>query len=289
MEEIKKAGKIAAECLEYGSGLIKPGRNTLEILDKIEEEIYKKNGKPAFPAQISINNVAAHCIPDCIIKKEDVVKLDVGVHYNGMIGDNARTIVFIDEHRKLVEAAEKALDEALKSVKPGVKVCQIGRVIDETISGYGYKSVRNLSGHLLEKYEQHAGLTIPNYDNKDNSKLEPGMLIAIEPFATNGAGLIEDRKDSGIYKVMNVRNVRENSAREVLKYIIKEYQTLPFAKRWLVKKFPEFKVNLALRLLKKDNVLQEYSQLWEKGDGLVSQAEHTVLVDDESIITTKIR
>ena len=48
---------------------------------------------------------------------------------------------------------------------------------------------------MLEKYEQHAGLTIPNYDNKDNSKLEPGVLIAIEPFATNGAGLIEDKKD----------------------------------------------------------------------------------------------
>ena len=290
INDIKKAGRIAAEALEFGLGLIKPGKNALEILDKIEYEIFKRDGKPAFPAQISINNIAAHCIPDneYILRKEDVVKLDVGVHVNGAIGDNAKTIVFNDENKKIVEAAENGLKEALKIVKPGIKLWEIGEVIEGGIKQQGFKSVRNLSGHLLDRYEQHAGLTIPNYNNKDNRELEEGMLIAVEPFATDGIGLIEDKKDSGIYKVENLKNIRDGNARDVLKYITAEFNTLPFAKRWLVKKFPEYKVSFALRLLKQEGILHEYKQLWEKENGLVSQAEHTILVGEPCVVTTKV-
>ena len=290
MNDVKKAGKIAAEVLDYGCSLVKPGVNALEVLDKIELEIAKKNAKPAFPAQISINNVAAHCIPEdkVVFRKEDVVKLDVVVHINGHIGDNARTIAFTDENKKLVEASEKALEEALKIIKPGARLCEVGGLIENIIKSYGFNSVRNLSGHLLGEYEQHAGLTIPNFDNNDNRKLEKGMVIAVEPFATTGVGLIEERTDSGIYVLSRMKNIRDNNSREVLKFIFEEYKTLPFAKRWLPKKFPEFKVNFALRLLKREGIIQEYQQLWEKSNGLVSQAEHTVIVDEPCIITTKI-
>ncbi len=289
INDIKKAGRIAAEALEFGCGLIKEGKNALEVLDRVEENIFKKGGKPAFPAQISVNNVAAHCIPDAdyFFKKEDIVKLDVGVHVNGWIGDNAKTIVFSDDNRKIVEAAEDGLKEALKMIKPGVKLWEIGGVIEEAIKQHGYKSVRNLSGHLLDRYEQHAGLTIPNYNNKDDRELEEGMLVAVEPFATEGIGLIEDKKDSGIYKVENLKNIRDSNARDVLKHITAEFSTLPFAKRWLVKIFPEYKVSFALRLLKQEGILHEYKQLWEKANGLVSQAEHTILVGEPCIITTK--
>lgn len=289
MNDAEKAGKIAAEALEHGCSLIHPGGNALEILDKIEEFIAKEGGKLAFPAQISINHVAAHCIPDAalVLQKDDVVKLDVGVHVNGFIGDNARTIVFSSEHQKLVEAAEAGLRAALDVVKQGITLGKIGGAIEDAIKQRGFKPIRNLSGHLLGEYEQHAGLTIPNYDDGDTTRLEEGMLIAIEPFATDGVGMIEERKDSGIYKVEQVKNVRDASAREMLQFILKEYQTLPFAKRWLLKKFPAVQVEFGLRMLKRDGILHEYQQLWEKASGLVSQAEHTVLVGEPCVVTTK--
>ena len=289
MNDQEKAGKIARECLEYGCSLIKPGKNALEILDKVEEKIYASGGRPAFPAQISINNIAAHCVPgkDVKFNEDDVVKLDVGVHVNGLIGDNAKTIIFNNKNKKLVEASEKALEEALKIIKPGVKLYEIGEVIDNTIKKHGFQTVKNLSGHLVEEYEQHAGLTIPNYNNKDKTELKKGMAVAIEPFATTGIGLVEDGKNSEIYKVIGLKNTRDKNARLVLQFITKEYKTLPFAKRWVVKEFGEFKANFALRLLLREGILHEYKHLVEQENGLVSQAEHTVIVDNPLKIITK--
>jgi len=96
--------------------------------------------------------------------------------------------------------------------------------------------VINLSGHQIEQYELHAGLTIPNIDNKQKDKLEKG-LYAIEPFATTRNGKVHDGKPSGIYVLINEKNIRSSIAREVLKFISKEYKTIPFCSRWLVKKF----------------------------------------------------
>ena len=289
MDDQEKAGNIARECLEYGCSLIKPNVNALEVLDKIEKKIYELGGRPAFPAQISINHVAAHCIPDkdVVFKEDDVVKLDVGVHVKGKIGDNARTIIFNAKHKKLIEASRAALDAALNIIKPGITLAKIGSVIDAAITARGFQTVKNLSGHLLEEYEQHAGLTIPNFDNQDTTELEEGMVVAIEPFATTGNGMVEDGKDSGIYKVMDVKNIRDASSRQILQHILEEYKTLPFAKRWLLKKFSEFKVSFALRTLKREGILHEYKQLVEVSKGLVSQAEHTVIVGNSCKIITK--
>ena len=113
------------------------------------------------------------------------------------------------------------------------------------------------------------------------------MIIAIEPFATTGIGLIEEGKESGIFRLEKVKNVRTDISREILNFIIEEYRTLPFTKRWLLKKFPEFKVNFALNNLQKEGILDQYKQLLERGKGLVSQAEHTLLIDDKIKILTK--
>ncbi|MEK6841108.1 MAG: type II methionyl aminopeptidase, partial [Nanoarchaeota archaeon] len=92
---------------------------------------------------------------------------------------------------------------------------------------------------------------------------------------------------SNIYKIVNIKQVRNDLTREILKFILQEYNTLPFAKRWLLKKFPSFKVNFALRMLEKDNILHHYPQLLEKSHGLVSQHEYTLLVKDQPKILTK--
>ena len=285
MEDMKdwvKAGKISAQALDYGCSLVKDGVSLIEVTEKVEDKIEKLGGKCAFPAQFSINDIAAHYtafIEDkTVFKKGDLVKVDVGVHVNGAIGDNART-VDLGNNKKIVDASLDALNEAIKIVKEGTKLREIGKAIEKSIASKKLNPIKNLSGHLIERYTEHAGFNVPNYDNKDETMLEEGMVIAIEPFATNGVGMILDGKKSSIYAVINESNVRDQITRDVLKFIKEEYRTLPFCKRQLVRQFPEFKVNFAIRNLTKYEVIREYSHLPEKGKGFVSQAEHTVLIE----------
>lgn len=290
MKELEKAGKIASEALTFGKSLVKINADIKGVTDKVEKKIEELGGKPAFPVTVSINEVAAHALPksDDVFKQGDLIKLDVGVHIDGYIADNALTID-LGNNKQLVEASEKALEEAIKKVKVGVKINEIGKVIESTIKSYGFNPIKNLSGHQIERYEEHAknGISIPNYDNKDETKLEKGMVIAIEPFATDGPGLVEEGRDSGIYEVIQIKNVRSTITREILAYILENYQTLPFSKQWLIKNFPEFKVNFSIRMLEQDGIIYHHKQLVEKGKSKVSQAEHTLLVDDEIKVITK--
>ncbi|MBU2634341.1 MAG: type II methionyl aminopeptidase [Nanoarchaeota archaeon] len=289
MDDWEKAGKITGEVLNYGKGLIKIDANVLEVVEEIEKKIFDLNAKPAFPTQVSINEAAAHCIPlnnDLKFKENDLVKLDVGVHVNGKIGDSALS-VDLGGNKDLIKASEDALNEAIKVVKIGVKINKIGEVIEETIKNKGFKVIKNLSGHEIKEYEEHSGLTIPNFDDKSDIKLKKGQVIAIEPFATTGSGYVEDGKESGIYKILNVKQVRNEMTRDVLKYIAEEYNTLPFSKNWLVKKFSPFKAGFALRIMERENILHHYKQLIEKSKEKVSQSEHTLLVDDEVKVLTK--
>ncbi len=289
MDSWEKAGRISAEVLEYGSKLIEIGGSAIEVLDKIEAKIYELGGKPAFPAQISINDLAAHVIPEnnVVFKENDIVKLDIGAHVDGHVADNAKTID-LGNNEDLVKASKLALNEAIKVIKPGAKLYEIGSVVEKTITEFGFKPIKNLFGHGIDIYELHARYSIPNFDNKNKSELKEGQIIAIEPFATNGIGMIKDGKLSGIYNVTNIKQVRDNNTREILKFILENYNMLPFAKRWLLKKFPEFKVSFALRTLEKESIVYHYPQLPEVSQGLVSQHEFTVLVKDKPKILTKV-
>jgi len=291
IEELKKAGKIAAESLDFGKTLIKENADVKEIIEKIEAKIISLKGLPAFPVQISINETAAHFIPSTklMLKESDLVKLDVGVHINGFIADTAATIeVKTKDFSNIIKAAEEALNNAIKLIKPGTKICEIGRVIEENIKKYNLNSIKNLSGHSIGQYNTHAGLTIPNYDNKNNEELKNGDLIAIEPFVTNGTGFVEESKPSGVYALVEKRPVRDKNTRFILDFIENEYQTLPFSKYWLIKKFGQFKTEFALNQLEREKIIYSYPQLIERSKGIVSQAEHTIYVNDKSIVTTKI-
>ena len=291
MENWIKAGKIASEAREYSSALIKENASVLEITEKIESFILKK-ASLAFPVQISINNIAAHqtAIPNdsLLLKKSDLVKIDIGISVDGYIGDTAKTFeISTTNNKKLIEASEKALQEAIKICSPDIEIYKIGKLISETIESYGFTSVKNLSGHGIDKYAIHSGLNIPNYDNNDRRKLAKNMIIAIEPFATNGLGHVKDGKPSTIYKINQVKNIRDANSRKILDYILKNYKTLPFSKRDLIKKFNPLIVNLSLNNLEKQGILYQYPMLIERQDSLVSQAEHTLLIDNEIKILTK--
>ena len=294
LNDWKKAGEIAAETRDYGKSLLEKGfsekLSLLDVTEKIEARIFQLKGKPAFPVQISLNNTAAHYnafVDDKTIIKDDVVKLDIGVHVNGAIGDTAVTVCLNKEHDELVKASEKALENALKIIKPGLKLWKIGEEIENTILSLGFKPVKNLTGHSIELYNEHAGLTIPNFNNHDDTKLKENEVIAIEPFATTGVGFIDEKKNYEIYKVISDHQTRDAISRSILMFMNENYNGLPFSKRWLVKKFKPFEVNFALNNLIREGIVMEYKHLVEKSNGTVSQSEHSVLVKDKPIILTK--
>ena len=287
-QKILQAGKISSEVKKYARSFIKKDMPLLEIAEKIENKIIELGGKMAFPTNLSINNIAAHYTPSYDDKSlaHGLLKIDLGVHIDGWIADTAFSMDLEDseENKKLIQASKKALENAIKIAKENVSVGKIGQVVQETIESYGFSSVINLSGHQIEQYELHAGLTIPNIDNKQKDKLEKG-LYAIEPFATTRNGKVHDGKPSGIYVLINEKNIRSSIAREVLKFISKEYKTIPFCSRWLVKKFGT-KALFELKQLEDNGNLHHFAQLVEKQGSKVAQTEQTILIDDKEVIVT---
>jgi len=282
MEDYLKSGEICKKAREFGISLLKEGTKFIDIAEKVEDKIIELGGKPAFPVDVGINYLAAHDSPtfndERILHKGDVVKLDIGVHVNGAVTDTALTLE-IGSHiyEKLIKSAEEALKRALELVLPGVEICQIGKVINETIQSYGFTPIVNLSGHRVDKYEVHAPPSIPNYDNGDRTLLKEGQVFAIEPFATDGGGKVIEGKPAGIYEIVNVKNVRDSTTRKVLEFITENYKTLPFSERWLIKQFG-YKVKLSLLLLERAGIIKQYNLLPEKDRGQVAQAERTVII-----------
>jgi methionyl aminopeptidase len=291
MDDFLKAGKITKHALEFARKTIREGVNIYEFVKSIEDRIHRLGGGLAFPVNISINEDAAHDTADYkgdkVFTAGQLVKVDIGAQVNGYIGDSAFTKeIRTKKYTKLIKASEEALKEALKIIKPGVKLYEIGIIIEEVINSYGYKPIMNLGGHGLEKYNLHAGLFIPNYNNHDRKELKNNQMIAVEPFATTGKGKVSNTSIVKIHSFQKDKPVRSISARKLQNYIQKEFHTLPFAEHHLYNKFKPIEVKLGLKELIKSGCLKSYPVLKEVSDGLVSQAEHSVLVKDEPVITT---
>jgi len=293
IEKYEKACRIAFEVLQETKPLIKPGAKLLEIAEAAEAKIREKGAKPAFPANISINEVAAHFTPEkdstAVIGEKDIVKLDVGVHVDGFIGDNALTVDLSNENGKLVEAAEKALDAAICAIRSGARIGDVGAEVESAIKGYGFKPIENLTGHSLAEYELHAGVEVPNIGNKDPTQLSEGMVVAIEPFATNGEGRVSESPEAEIFSFSEKLPVRMRESRRLLNYAEENFRTLPFAERWLYKDFgSKLLLHAALKELVFSTALKQYPVLKESGRGLVSQAEATMVVEkDAARVLTK--
>ncbi len=291
-EDIDKwrlAGRISAQALEHGISLIRKGGSLLEVCDAVDKKIFELGAKPSFPSQISINDIAAHFCPDSDDQTtfdSQVAKLDVGASVDGYLGDTAATVDLSGNNNNLVKASREALDNAIKVVRPGVSVREVGAVIQDVIAGYGFNPVVNLSGHGLGMFQIHTQPTVPNFDNGDATRLVDGQVIAIEPFATSGSGAIYESSNPTVFMEISKKPIRSSDARLILSEI-QSYGGLPFTKRWLTRKFPAFKVSLALKQMINEGMIQAFPPLIEKGHGLVSQAEHTILVKDKPEILTK--
>ncbi|HEU4468709.1 MAG TPA: type II methionyl aminopeptidase [Nitrososphaeraceae archaeon] len=291
-ENYIKAGKIASEVREYARTQDHTGRTLSEICNDVENEIIKKGGEPAFPVNVSLNDIAAHytAVPNdpTVVKNTDVLKIDVGVHIDGYIADTAVTVSFDSKYQDLIDIAQRALDEAIGIARSNTRVSDIGRIIEKTITKYGCKPIQNLSGHSLERYTIHAGQSIPNIWTIGHSfNLSVNNVYAIEPFVTtkDGQGVVYEGKVKNIFGITSRKRTKDRRADEFLEYLWNKFKTLPFALRWVVKDYEEKEaLSLLETLLKKKNV-HAYPILVEGSNRIVAQAEHTIIPQESNTIT----
>jgi methionyl aminopeptidase len=280
----QKAGKIAAVVREDARKKYHIGSTLFQICESIESEIRKRGAAPAFPVNVSLNDIAAHYTaePDdnIAVNDTDVLKIDIGVHVQGYIADTAVTVCYDPKYDTLVRSAEMALSEAIRVAKANTKASDIGRVIETTISKQGFRPIQNLSGHSLEQYTIHAGRSIPNIWTIGSSfNLAPNQAYAIEPFVTtkDGQGVVHEGKIRNIFGITSRKPTKDKEVDEFLADVWNRFKTLPFALRWLLDKYEEKKARQYIEILIKRRNVHAYPILVEGNGKIVAQAEHTFI------------
>jgi methionyl aminopeptidase len=284
-----KAGKIASEQREKTRRKDHVGSTLLMICESIEREIQEKGGMPAFPVNVSLNDIAAHYTAEpndeTIVRENDVLKIDIGVHVEGYIADTAVTVSNDPRHDSLIKSAENALNEAVRISRVNTKASEIGKLIENTISNTGFKPIQNLSGHSLAQYTIHAGKSIPNIRTIGSSfSLLSSQAYAIEPFVTmkDGQGVVFEGNIRNIFAIISRKPVKDEFVNEFLTYLWNKFRTLPFALRWILDRYEEGEARRLLDILVKKRNIHAYPILIEGKNKFVAQAEHTIVPLDGS-------
>lgn len=297
-----KSGKIVAKVREMAVKKVREDMKILELVELIENEIRILGGEPAFPCNVSVNEVTAHYTSpandESLLKRGDLVKIDLGAQVDGYIADSAITVLVgnhdslispkgplseeeFELQLKMIETAHEALQNAISTVKDGVEVGKIGEVVQNTVNAQNLNPVSNLTGHSMDQWILHSGISIPNIKDDNKHKIEEGDVLAIEPFVTNGVGRVVDMKATYIFRFLRDRPLRVRNTRKLLDIIVKNYRNLPFAQRWLSNVIKDRKINIAMKQLIDARAVYPYHVLKEKSDARVAQAEHTVIVEPD--------
>jgi methionyl aminopeptidase len=287
LEKFRLSGKILRETREEMRTYVKEKMPIIDVCEKVEGLIRAKGGKPAFPCNVSINEVAAHYTspPDdeLTIPAGSTVKVDLGVHVDGYVTDTAFTVSFNPEGRSMITTAELALKTAIENIHGDMALGQIGSLIENTIKNRGFKPISNLTGHSVGRYLIHAGLSIPNVAQVSLAKVRAGEVYAIEPFVTlpDAIGRVDDSPQVTIYRLLKTKSAKNEYAKKLLKYIEVNFRTLPFAERWLIGVAPKEQHKTAFKELLASKAVMGYPVFVEASKKPVAQAEHTVLLKDD--------
>ena len=274
IEQWRAAARIAAGARELGLRLAVPGAKRREVAEAVEAFVRERGAEPAFPTNLSRNVEAAHYTPDQddegTLEAGDLLKVDVGAHIDGAVADTADTVEVGGGHRHahLIAAVHDALAEGIRAVRADGAIDDVSRAIAGAIRARGLKPITDLTGHTIERYVLHAGKSVPNVPGLSSARFVEGEIVAIEPFATNGAGSIEN---GAFGHIVRFRRPPPDSDAELVR-LFGRFRTLPFTARWA--RSPEEKAALE----RARRLLQSYPVFVERGGGLVSQAEHTVRV-----------
>jgi methionyl aminopeptidase len=282
--KLRQAGKIAAEVRETMRKTVKEDMPIREVCEKTEALIRKLGAKPAFPCNVSINEIAAHYTSppndEKRIPKDSIVKVDVGTHVDGYVADTAVTICFNPEYDAMVAAAEDALKTAIETIRPGIFTSKLGTAIQKTIEAHGFKPVSNLTGHQVGRYLIHAGRSLPNVFHLSTTKLHEGEVYAVEPFVTlkEAAGRVGNGNETTIFKLKKHKSMRTPAARQLLTFMETNFRSLPFAERWLLQSPLKNTYEEAFKEIRASHCVTEYPVFVEVSGKPVAQAEHTLVL-----------
>jgi methionyl aminopeptidase len=284
LEKFRLSGKILRETREEMRSFVRENMPIIQVCEKAEALIREKGGKPAFPCNVSINEITAHYTSppndEKRIPEKAIVKVDLGVHVDGYVTDTACTVCFDPEYTAMTHAAEHALKAAIDSIRPEMPVSKIGSVIESVIKNRGFKPIANLTGHSVGRYLIHAGTSIPNVAQFSLTKLKTGGVYAIEPFVTlpEAVGRVEDSATVTIFRLVKAKSAKNPYAKQLLKHIDSSFRTLPFAERWIKNVVPKEQYREAFKELLASKALMGYPVFVEASGKPVTQAEHTVLI-----------
>ncbi|KAF9602627.1 hypothetical protein IFM89_030515 [Coptis chinensis] len=256
-------------------------------------ELFSSGDFPEGEIQHYKDEVAAHWTPNSgdktVLQYDDVMKLDFGTQVDGHIVDCAFTVAFNPMFDPLLEASREATNTGIKEAGIDVRLCDVGAAIQEVMESYEVeingkvfqvKSIRNLNGHSIGRYQIHAGKSVPIVKGGEQTKMEEGEFFAIETFASTGKGYVrEDLECSHYMKNFEVGHVplRLPRAKQLLATINKHFSTLAFCRRYL-DRLGESKYLMALKNLCDSGIVQPYPPLCDVKGSYVSQFEHTILL-----------
>lgn len=287
ISKFRESGRILRETREEIRDYVHENMRVIDVCEQAEQLIRKKGGNPAFPCNVSINDVAAHYTSppndEKTIPEKSIVKVDIGAHLDGYVTDTAVTVCFDAEYKSMVETAAAALKAAVQTIGPGMSTSKLGGLIENSIKSRGFKPISNLTGHSVGRFLVHAGTSLPNVSHVFSSTIRLGGVYAIEPFVTvkSAAGKVEDEKESTIFRFVKSRSQKTPHAKQLLRYIEENFKSLPFAERWLQKVVPEEYYEEAFKELLRSKAIISYPVFVEASHQLVAQAEHTVYIVED--------
>jgi len=280
---------VIAQARAVGASMVKPGATIREVTEAVEAEVRRLGAIPAFPAQSSRNHIAAHYCAhptdETRYEAGDVVKLDIGAAVDGYVCDTAITIDLGDGERgkALCAAAKAGLDAAIATAGPDVSVSDIGAAIGRAIRSYGVNPVTNLTGHGVGRWKVHTAPQIPNVgDRSSGARLQPGTVCAIEPFATDGAGVVEERGRAEVFMATSKKVKPAKGIDPDVLAAIESWNGLPIARRYF-RELDAQRVEDTLLGLLKQGALVRYPPLCEAPGTMVAQFEHTLLITRDGV------
>jgi methionyl aminopeptidase len=209
IEKMRRSGKVVREVLEHVRGIVKPGATTLDLENAAAAKMEELGAKPAFKGYrgypcvlcTSINEEVVHGIPSAkrVLKDGDIVSIDCGAVVDGYYGDSAITVPCgekVNERAKrLLEVTQASLENAIREVKPGATLGDIGAAVQEVVEADGFSVVREFVGHGIGT-RMHEDPQVPNYGRRgQGTRLREGMVIAIEPMVNAGKAGVQVLSD----------------------------------------------------------------------------------------------
>ena len=314
LEKYRQVGEIHKKVRKYIQPLIKPGIKYITICNLIESKISDEinkiapnqlNNGIAFPTGISINNVAAHFTPsyldERIVKLDDVIKIDYGVHIDGCIIDSAFTINLNNEYNNILKASNEAVNTIIKNIGVDSRFKELSALSQEIVESYEYdnnslKVIDNLAGHNILPWKIHGGKLLHGKTTNnliyDDLRVDENDIMAIEVFVSNGSGttiLDKDYRNYSHYMLKDDRKIpffQNKKTNDISQLISNKFKTLAFCPRFIdniTKNNTDYFYNL--QELFSNGYLNSYPPLLEKDSKCkVAQFEQTIYIDENKTI-----